>query len=71
VDLLIDSFHSNWSILSLKVLNFIRSKSDPFALKYLVESLVLKSLKSKRPIVEYSLLMALKINEITNASKLI
>jgi hypothetical protein len=36
-----------------------------------VESLVLKSLKSKRPIVEYSLLMALKINEQTNAAKII
>lgn len=68
IELLIDSFNKNWTILSLKVLNFIRSKTDPYSLKYLVENLLMKSLKSKKPIVEYSLLIALKFSEHTSSA---
>ena len=60
IELLVDCFSKNSSILTLKLNNLIKPRNDILFIKNLVDTLVLRGLRSKHGIAEFSLLVSLK-----------
>lgn len=60
VDLLVDSFAKNAGILVLKLTNLIKPRNEANFVRNLVDSLVLRGLKAKHGVAEFSLLVSLK-----------
>ena len=63
LDQLILTFASASNTLAAKFINLARSKTSPFEVRFIIECLVLRALRSKNSLIEYSLLVALRNSE--------